>query len=141
MIEKRENERGRNKPVCLFPCSGFNILGEAARRAAAIISEGDYSEVSETLGIVELTRAFMDGNASVFKKKLSKQKVIAIDGCQYQCGRELLKRFLRIEPQKDIIIGIEEERKEEANKLTHTKEEDIKRAVNLIKQQIEELLS
>ncbi|MHC1635054.1 MAG: hypothetical protein ACXQTS_00300 [Candidatus Methanospirareceae archaeon] len=42
----------------------------------------------------------------MFKKKL-------IDGCQYQCTKEFLKRF----------VGIAQDREEEARKLTKTREE------------------
>jgi uncharacterized metal-binding protein len=141
-ITTRQGGRKKPKPICLFPCSGFNIPGEAGRRASAIISECYYSDVSETLGIVELTRAFIDGQASVFKKKLSKQKVITVDGCQYQCAKEFITRFIRIEPEREIIIGLAEaeEREKEASRLTNTREEDIKRAVDLIRRCIEELI-
>ena len=130
---------GRRKPICLFPCSGFNIPGEAARRASAIVSEEIFPDISETLGIVELTRAFIDGNTPSFRKKLGKQKVITVDGCSYQCAREFITRFLRIEPEREIVIGLGGNREEEASKLTRTRKEDIDRAVLLIKECIEEI--
>ncbi|MHC1565310.1 MAG: putative zinc-binding protein [Candidatus Syntropharchaeales archaeon] len=134
MAERRSKKA---KPICLFPCSGFNIPGEAVRMASGIISEEIYPDISETMGIVELTRAFIDGNAQGFKKKLGKQKVVTIDGCQYQCAREFIRRFLQIEPDREIIFRLAD-REEVANKITHTKEEDIKEAVRLIKACIDE---
>ncbi|OFV68535.1 hypothetical protein DRN98_05350 [Methanosarcinales archaeon] len=129
--------RGK-KPICLFPCSGFTIPGEAVRRASAIISEEVFPDICDTLGIVELTRAFIDGNTAGFKKKLSKQKVVTIDGCQYSCAKEFIKRFLRIEPEREIIFRLTD-REDVADKMTFTKDEDIEKAIRLIKEVVEEL--
>jgi len=106
MAERRSK---KVKPICLFPCSGFNIPGEAVRMASGIISEEIYPDISETMGIVELTRA----------------------------AREFIRRFLQIEPDREIIFRLAD-REEVANKITHTKEEDIKEAVRLIKACIDE---
>lgn len=131
---------GRVKPVCLFPCSGFNIPGQAARVASAIVSEKELPDICETLGIVELTRAFIDGKAAAFERKLRKQKVITVDGCPFQCAKELLRRFVRVEPARELIVSLSEDRLDEASKLTHTTDEDIRRAVDAIKKCVEELM-
>ncbi|MDF2954471.1 MAG: hypothetical protein OD815_000087 [Candidatus Alkanophagales archaeon MCA70_species_2] len=131
---------GEVKPVCLFPCSGFNIPGQAARVASAIVSERELPDVCEALGIVELTVAFIGGKAAAFEKKLRKQKVITVDGCPYQCAKNLLQRFVRVEPARELIVGLSEDRLEESSKLTHTTDEDVRRVVDAIKKCVEELM-
>jgi len=130
------------KQICLIPCSGFNILGESARRASGIVSEIEMSDVAETLDLVGVTKAFMTGHfnaASPIIKRMKKQKVITIEGCEYCCATGLIE-LMGIKPVEKIILRhflALEEREDELSKITSVTEEDIRKSVDIIKRCIE----
>lgn len=95
------------KPITLVPCSGFNLAGEVARKACAMISEKEIPEIAETLCLVGFTKAAITKHVEALRpilRKLRRQKIIAVEGCEYECSSTLLRELVGIEIDEKVIV-------------------------------------